>query len=438
MIYIIFNIVYSSNDEQINIKQQFIDFFNIFFVNSDNPEKDVIIRFYLSIIQMYIEYYKKFENPLLENWNNNIKPYILEKYPKTSTHIFTQNSDLHYIIDLIDDLKEKYKVIKEDKFNEIKIKNIPNKEDNDLKNDLIRKKPNLKKKEDINTLKDKIQNKIVTFLDDFIEENKIKRSNSMMSLRNCKTISSFTTCDDSICYDDNNKKEGKIKINVNQLLIIDNSEIYQRKKKIKDIIQRSKNLNQINLEKKVSQVPETKNKLEKLKKAGQINEHSNLLKTNMIPKYRDKEEEMEKVNIEYKDKNKTILNYISVDLLLKKIIFQNFIDKNTLLIYHFCQQCFCFVSKDIFFKKLFDCYNFYKNKKIPFDVLKNLIEFINILVVEMFEYYDIINYKEMCINYIKEFYKELIIDIISNISEDKNKIENKKMILIIIILKQLI
>ena len=375
---------------------------------------------------MYIEYYKKFENPLLENWNNNIKPYILEKYPKTSTRIFTQNSDLHYIIDLIDDLKEKYKVIKEDKFNEIKIKNIPNKEDNGLKNDLIRKKPNLKKKEDINTLKDKIQNKIVTFLDDFIEENKIKRSNSMMSLRNCKTISSFTTCDDSICYDDNNKKEGKIKINLNQLLIIDNSEIYQRKKKIKDIIQRSKNLNQINLEKKVSQVPETKNKLEKLKKTGQINEHSNLLKTNMIPKYRDKEEEMEKVNIEYKDKNKTILNYISVDLLLKKIIFQNFIDKNTLLIYHFCQQCFCFVSKDIFFKKLFDCYHFYKNKKIPFDVLKNLIEFINILVVEMFEYYDIINYKEMCINHIKEFYKELIIDIISNISEDKNKIENKK------------
>ena len=371
---------------------------------------------------MYIEYYKKFENPLLENWNNNIKPYILEKYPKTSTGIFTHNSDLHYIIDLIDDLKEKYKVIKEDKFNEIKIKNIPNKEDNDLKNDLIRKKPNLKKKEDINTLKDKIQNKIVTFLDDFIEENKIKRSNSMMSLRNCKTISSFTTCDDSICYDDNTKKEGKI--NLNQLLIIDNSEIYQRKKKIKDIIQRSKNLNQINLEKKVSQVPETKNKLEKLKKIGQINEHSNLLKTNMIPKYRDKEEEMEKVNIEYKDKNKTILNYISVDLLLKKIIFQNFIDKNTLLIYHFCQQCFCFVSKDIFFKKLFDCYNFYKNKKIPFDVLKNLIEFINILVVEMFEYYDIINYKEMCINHIKEFYKELIIDIISNISEDKNKIEN--------------
>ena len=375
---------------------------------------------------MYIEYYKKFENPLLENWNNNIKPYILEKYPKTSTRIFTQNSDLHYIIDLIDDLKEKYKVIKEDKFNEIKIKNIPNKEDNDLKNDLIRKKPNLKKKEDINTLKDKIQNKIVTFLDDFIEENKIKRSNSMMSLRNCKTISSFTTCDDSICYDDNNKKEGKIKINLNQLLIIDNSEIYQRKKKIKDIIQRSKNLNQINLEKKVSQVPETKNKLEKLKKTGQINEHSNLLKTNMIPKYRDKEEEMEKVNIEYKDKNKTILNYISVDLLLKKIIFQNFIDKNTLLIYHFCQQCFCFVSKDIFFKKLFDCYHFYKNKKIPFDVLKNLIEFINILVVEMFEYYDIVNYKEMYINHIKEFYKELIIDIISNISEDKNKIENKK------------
>ena len=108
---------------------------------------------------MYIEYYKKFENPLLENWNNNIKPYILEKYPKTSTRIFTKNSDLHYIIDLIDNLKEKYKAIKEGKFNEIKIKNIPNKEDNDLKNDLIRKKPNLKKKEDINTLKDKIQNK---------------------------------------------------------------------------------------------------------------------------------------------------------------------------------------------------------------------------------------------------------------------------------------
>ena len=100
--------------------------------------------------------------------------------------------------------------------------------------------------------------------------------------------------------------------------------------------------------------------------------------------------------------------------------------KNSLIIYHFCQQCFCFLNKEIFFKKIFHCYKIYKNKGIPLDNLQNLIDFINILIIEMFKYYEKMNYNEMQINLIKKFYKELITDCIINIKEEENDINENK------------
>jgi hypothetical protein len=105
--------------------------------------------------------------------------------------------------------------------------------------------------------------------------------------------------------------------------------------------------------------------------------------------------------------------------MLKKIIFEDFMNKNELLIYHFCQQCFCFINKDIFFKKIFDCYKFYKNN-ISIIKLKNLIDFINILIIEMFDYYKIFDFKESHFELIKKFYNDLINDLIEDVIKDEN------------------
>ena len=283
----------------------------------------------------------------------------------------------------------------------------------------LTKKLRFSEDDDIKKMRMKIKKNISKFLDDFIEENKIKRANSMMSLRSSKTISSVTTCDDSICLDDTNV--GKYKINLNNLMIGND----EKNNKTKEMVQRSKNLYQVYLDQQQDS-KDKKNKCGKLTLIGmQKHKTSFNLIMNMSPKFKEIEEELEGVNIEYKDKTKNIIDNISIDLLLKKIIFENFLEKNTLLIYHFCQQCFCFVTKDILFKKLFDCYKIYKDKKIPLDKIKNLIEFINILVIEMNEYYEKVNLKDMQILLIKKFYNELISDLIDNFQEGEKKIEKK-------------
>ena len=290
--------------------------------------------------------------------------------------------------------------------------------ENERKKDLT-KKLRFSEDDDIKKMRMKIKKNISKFLDDFIEENKIKRANSMMSLRSSKTISSVTTCDDSICLDDTNV--GKYKINLNNLMIGND----EKNNKTKEMVQRSKNLFQVYLDQQ-QDLKDTKNKCGKLTLIGmQKHKTSFNLIMNMSPKFKEIEEELEGVNIEYKDKTKNIIDNISIDLLLKKIIFENFLEKNTLLIYHFCQQCFCFVTKDILFKKLFDCYKIYKEKKIPLDKIKNLIEFINILVIEMNEYYEKVNLKEMQVLLIKKFYNELISDLIDIFQEGEKKIEKK-------------
>ena len=106
----------------------------------------------------------------------------------------------------------------------------------------VTKKLRFSEDDDIKKMRMKIKKNISKFLDDFIEENKIKRANSMMSLRSSKTISSVTTCDDSICLDDTNV--GKYKINLNNLMLGNE----EKNNKTKEMVQRSKNLYQVYLD----------------------------------------------------------------------------------------------------------------------------------------------------------------------------------------------
>ena len=262
---------------------------------------------------------------------------------------------------------------------------------------------------------------ISSFLQDFINEKDLnkKRASSMMSLRQSKTLSSFTTCDDSICIEE--IKDGIKKINLNNLMIENNNEINPQNKKTKEMIQKSQNLYQEYLNKNIEKKEDKKKfgKIPGLQRTMTI--AGNLVK--MFPKYKEIEKENENNNIEYKN-NK--ITYISADLLLKKIIFDDFLNNNIFLIQQFCNICFCFLNVEIFFKKIFHCYEIYKHKEISLDKLKNLIEFINILIIELYQYYEKINYNEMHIPFIRKKYYEIISDLIINFKNDDNITEINK------------
>ena len=135
------------------------------------------------------------------------------------------------------------------------------------------------------------------------------------------------------------------------------------------------------------------------------------------------EDEVDGISITYKEQDKKI-KLMSLDLLLKKIVTENFIEKNPILIYSFCQQCYCFIDKEIMFNKIFNCYNYYKEKKIPINQMGNLIKFLNILVIEMYEYYTKINTDDSSILLLKNIYNTLFSEVcmmINNQAEEKAK-----------------
>ena len=80
----------------------------------------------MSLLQMYIENINNFDNNLINAWNNEIKPFILQKFPMIKEGLFNLNSDLHFLIKIIDSLKEKYEMQKKE------LENTNTKENNNL------------------------------------------------------------------------------------------------------------------------------------------------------------------------------------------------------------------------------------------------------------------------------------------------------------------
>lgn len=139
------------------------------------------------------------------------------------------------------------------------------------------------------------------------------------------------------------------------------------------------------------------------------------------------EENEHKNNIIYNNITNKI-ERISSNLLLQKIIFEDFLKKNADSIYHFCQQCFCFIKTDIFFSKILNCYKHYRKKNIPIEKIINLIDFLNALIIEMFEYYKGIP-KDDDIQLIRDIYNTILSDLIINNNYNNNidiKNENDK------------
>ena len=138
------------------------------------------------------------------------------------------------------------------------------------------------------------------------------------------------------------------------------------------------------------------------------------------------EEEAKEINIKYKEHGKKMVA-ISLDLLLKKIVNENFLEENPIKIYSFCQQCFCFIERDILFNKIFNCYDYYKNKKITMSSFCKLIKFLNVLVIEMFDYYiTTIKLDDPIVRSLDNFYRLLLAEIIQIINDNEKAKEDKK------------
>ena len=470
-----FNILcnyYSSNNNINQFNQEFIDFFRNYFINVEyTPDKDLTIRFFMSLLQMFIENNNNFDKCLINAWENEIKPYILQKFPISKDGLFAVNSDLEFLLNLIDSLKDQYdkKQIanndtnnnneeknkndevnnKDNKDNEeeeemnhkssviiinkkrrstdhkmkkqnttLSIKNISGNINNENKNKNKDDKLDNNNEEDIKILRKKNMSRINKFLLEIIKQNIVppKRTNSMINLRpHSQTIDSKTTCESSIIEDNTN-----INLNINKLT---------SNKNIDKINQKDSNNNSDKKQKPIygnifmSGEETTPGNMKKIK--GHLRSNSLNLLSEMRPIYKDEEEDEHTIVYKLPEKK---LTFILADIFLKKIIFDDFIKNNILLTYHFCQQCFSFVNKEIFFRKIFHCYKYYKDN-IPKEKLRNLIDFVNLLIIEMFDYCQKINLHDAHVVHIKKFYNELITDFtkIENINkgENQNNINNE-------------
>ena len=107
-------------------------------------------------------------------------------------------------------------------------------------------------------------------------------------------------------------------------------------------------------------------------------------------------------------RNKNIIVQMTFNLFLKKIVVGNFFDENLSYTINFTEQCFFFMKRDIVFKKIMDCYNYYTNLKVPFLQRQKLIYFMNILVIKMYGCTTKVDSKDEILNKIKQFYNNLI------------------------------
>ena len=187
-------------------------------------------------------------------------------------------------------------------------------------------------------------------------------------------------------------------------------------------------------EKKSESPPHINNKEEDINKINKLNlteqVENNLKRKSFIAKKLTKEfveeEEEKEINIKYKEHGKKMVA-ISLDLLLKKIVNENFLEENPIKIYSFCQQCFCFIERDILFNKIFNCYDYYKNKKITMSSFCKLIKFLNVLVIEMFDYYiTTIKLDDPIVRSLDDFYRLLLAEIIQIINDNEKEKEDEK------------
>jgi len=363
LLFLIFLIIYfSSKLPDINISNDFIEFFKSYFKEGNNitGEIEFNLRFYIFLFQSYLDYIKIPNKDLIEAWDNNIKPFFLKKYSFEQTGIFNVNADIKFLINEIDNIikKSKYLIMnknifeKKDKIN--KIPSNDNLKNLDLDNNPIKSYEDQDEFENeldiinIDTEEELMNNKRLNNMNDLNDLNiGSKRSESLTDLKgHSSTIASKSTA--LSIYDELNNKDLDLKSNYS-------TEIKSRVSKVKEI----------------------------------------------TPNYLD-EFETEGITIVHNKKKEII--QITFNLFLKKIIIGNFFDEYLFYTYNFAEQCFFFMKRDIVFKKIINCYKYYTDLKVPFIQRKKLVHFMNVLVIKLYECYTRIGFNDEVLILIKNFY----------------------------------
>ena len=113
---ILINIIfYSTNNNKIDLEEQLIDFYHLYFIKTECSAD--LARFLLSFIQTYITDNDNFNIDFVDVWNKEIKIFIKEKFPMNKNGQFIENSDIIFLMQLIDDTfkVKKLKKISKDK-----------------------------------------------------------------------------------------------------------------------------------------------------------------------------------------------------------------------------------------------------------------------------------------------------------------------------------
>ena len=321
LFYIInFLFLYSSNNNNQLITDNFIEYFKEKFnFKKIPPELDFDFKYYTTLFSNYIQYLKTPDTKILSFWNKQLKPFIKDNYPLIKNGIFVMNADFEFLIKEID----KYNI---------------NNEQTMLKE--IKKKINEinKKNENNNSNTNTNTNKII---------NKQSIDNENSNIKNdirphSETIASASTCDSELCINNLNKinntiekveKKGDNNIKKNIIEkkneIKENNNIIQKEQNEKD---KNKIINNNNLNIEIINGQKSK---------------SEIIYKEMTPNFIDKDE-MTSKNIIYQPLQKTKIKLIDVNLLLKKIVENDFNKKNYEILYAFIRQSFSFMKKDIF------------------------------------------------------------------------------------------
>ena len=365
-------------------------------INKLSEELNFLLKCGIAYFQSYIEYLKTPEEKLKKTWNTKIKPLILKKYPVQKSGIFNVNADVEFLIGEIDKMNDTKNASSNSNNNEIKSRLY------DIRLNTIY----ISSKHIINKNKSKNNNNSAKNNNDN-NQNKINNSNN--ASKNTKNESSVNPFELM-------KKE----LAVNMKLIKKNKE----QKKNNKFLSIEKEFNIINCDDKrrnnsleeqktriislgkpfdpYKYVIENSDKNDKKNSIISLDNNKTVKKTEVTPTYVDVFETAK--TIVYKNKE---LKKININLLLKKIITTDFMEKYAKNIYYFSQQCFCFINKETLFQKIINCYKFYKELDLPFNQLIRLIQFLDLLIIEMYEYYTSVTLDDKGIQIIKQFYHYL-------------------------------
>jgi len=351
------NFYFRIEQSEDKLSQDFIDFLHSYFEGKKIEEDvDLNLRFYTSILQSYIEFLKNPDNIIIKGWEEDIKPFLLKTYPFNKNGIFNINADIKFLINDIDDM------IKRSNNNNIIINNDNNsKEDNNI---IYEDREEFE--DDLDVIKIDIEEKINN---DKTEINKIKES--------------F-------------KEEYKDDYDIDRL-----KTHYNQKSHSSTIASKSTSASFNDEQNEKNNIIKTRFSLQKQKE--------------ISPNFSDVFETQGFTIIK---ENKIILQ-MTYNLFLKKIVVGDFFKDYLEYVINFSEQCFYFMKREIVFRKIIDCYNYYIEIKVPFEQRKNLIDFMSLLIIKLYHCFQKIVQEEEIIIIIKQFYND-------RINELKQIIEKKK------------